>query len=179
MTKVRLQFGTGTTVKDFADYREWLTVAEGCGFDLLTTGDSQSLWAEPFTSMTLAASLTTRPRLAITVSNPMTRHPAVTASAAAAVQQISGGRFAYGISSGDSALRNIGVRPSTVAELDEYVRAVKGPPPATPCRGTTRTLRCTGSRPAPRGCRCGWRPRARRPNGSPAASPTASCSRTR
>jgi alkanesulfonate monooxygenase SsuD/methylene tetrahydromethanopterin reductase-like flavin-dependent oxidoreductase (luciferase family) len=52
--------------------------------------------------------------------------PAVTASACAAVQQISGGRFAYGISSGDSALRNIGVRPSTVAELDEYVRAVKG-----------------------------------------------------
>jgi 5,10-methylenetetrahydromethanopterin reductase len=126
MSSADLRFATGTTVKDFADYREWLAVAEDCGFDMLTTGDSQSLWAEPFTIMTMAASLTRRPRLAITVSNPMTRHPAVTASACAAVQQISGGRFAYGISSGDSALRNIGVRPATVAELDDYVRAVKG-----------------------------------------------------
>ncbi|HEX7095551.1 MAG TPA: LLM class flavin-dependent oxidoreductase [Acidimicrobiales bacterium] len=120
-----LRFGTGTTVKDFAAYREWLAVAEDCGFDLLTTGDSQSLWADPFTIMTFAAERTTRPRLGVTVSNPMTRHPAVAASACAAVQQISCGRFAFGISSGDSALRNIGVRPATVAELEAYVVAVR------------------------------------------------------
>jgi 5,10-methylenetetrahydromethanopterin reductase len=121
----RLRFGTGTTVKDFADYRDWLAVAEGCGFDLLTTGDSQSLWADPFTIMTTAALHTTTPRLAVTVSNPMTRHPAVAASACAAVQQISGGRFAFGLSSGDSALRNIGVRPAKVAEIGEYVEALQ------------------------------------------------------
>jgi 5,10-methylenetetrahydromethanopterin reductase len=126
MAAPQLRFATGTTVKDFAAYREWLAVGEDCGFDMLTTGDSQSLWADPFTIMTMAATLTTRPRLAVTVSNPMTRHPAVAASACAAVQQISGGRFAFGISSGDSALRNIGVRPSTVDELDVYVRAIQG-----------------------------------------------------
>jgi 5,10-methylenetetrahydromethanopterin reductase len=120
-----LRFGTGTTVKDFALYHEWLAVAEGSGFDLLTTGDSQSLWADPFTIMTVAAERTTRPRLGVTVSNPMTRHPAVAASACAAVQQISGGRFAFGVSSGDSALRNIGVRAATVDEIGEYVRALR------------------------------------------------------
>ena len=76
--------------------------------------------------MTFAATLTTRPELAITVSNPMTRHPAVAASAAASVQQISGGRFHFGISSGDSALRNIGVRAATVDELEAYIVAVQG-----------------------------------------------------
>jgi 5,10-methylenetetrahydromethanopterin reductase len=121
----RVRFGTGTTVRRFDDYRVWLDTAEGIGFDLLTCGDSQSLWAECFSLMTFAAVHTTRPDLAITVSNPCTRHPAVTASAAASVQQIAGGRFRYGISSGDSALRNIGVRPATVAELDAYVRAVQ------------------------------------------------------
>lgn len=124
MTSMR--FGTGTTVKDFADYREWLVVAEDCGFDLLTTGDSQSLWADPFTIMTMAAERTSRPRLGVTVSNPMTRHPAVAASACAAVQQISGGRFAFGVSSGDSALRNIGVRAGTVDEIGAYVQALQG-----------------------------------------------------
>jgi 5,10-methylenetetrahydromethanopterin reductase len=120
-----MRFGTGTTVKDFAFYREWLRVAEDCGFDLLTTGDSQSLWADPFTIMTMAAERTSRPRLGVTVSNPMTRHPAVAASACAAVQQISGGRFAFGVSSGDSALRNIGVRPATVDEIGRYVSALR------------------------------------------------------
>jgi 5,10-methylenetetrahydromethanopterin reductase len=119
-----IRFGTGTTPKDFGAYAEWLRVAEDCGYDLLTTGDSQSLWADPFVSIAFAAQHTRRPRLAITVSNPMTRHPAVVASAATALQQISGDRFAYGISSGDSALRNIGVRPARLAELEEYVRCV-------------------------------------------------------
>jgi 5,10-methylenetetrahydromethanopterin reductase len=56
----------------------------------------------------------------------MTRHPAVVASSLVALQQLSGGRTVYGLSSGDSALRNIGVRPATVAELDAFGRAVKG-----------------------------------------------------
>ena len=121
----RIRFGTGTTVRDFRTYDEWLRVAEGCGYELLTTGDSQSLWADPFISMTVAAQATTRPRLAITVSNPTTRHPAVVASMATALQQLSGDRFVYGISSGDSALRNIGVRPARVAELEEFVTCVQ------------------------------------------------------
>lgn len=119
-----MRFGTGTTIRRFDEYRRWLATAEGSGFDLLTCGDSQSLWAECFTMMTFAASHTTRPDLAITVSNPMTRHPAVVASAAAGVQQISGGRFRYGLASGDSALRNIGVRAATVDEIGAYASAV-------------------------------------------------------
>ena len=121
-----MRFGTGTTVKDFDDYHRWLQVGEQAGcFELLTTGDSQSLWADPFVSLAVAAERTTRPRLGITVSNPMTRHPAVVASALVALQRLSGGRVFYGLSSGDSALRNIGVRPARVAELEEFGLAVK------------------------------------------------------
>ena len=121
----RLRFGTGTTAKEFTAYREWLATAEGCGFDMITCGDSQSLWADCFALMTFAATLTTAPKLAITVSNPMTRHPAVCASSCASVQQISGGRFAFGLASGDSALRNIGVRAATVDEIEAYMVAVQ------------------------------------------------------
>jgi 5,10-methylenetetrahydromethanopterin reductase len=126
MARPHVRFGTGTTIRRFDEYRRWLTTAEGHGFDMLTCGDSQSLWAECFSMMTFAATITSRPDLAITVSNPMTRHPAVAASAAASVQQISGGRFHFGISSGDSALRNIGVRAATVEELEAYIVAVQG-----------------------------------------------------
>ena len=122
---VKLRFGTGTTVKNFAAYREWLSVAEGSGFELLTTGDSQSLWADPFVSMTFAAANTVAPRLAITVSNPVTRHPAVVASSVVAIQDVAKGRFCLGLSSGDSALRNIGERPATLVELEAFVETVR------------------------------------------------------
>lgn len=149
-TEPLIRFGTGTTPRDFNSYAEWLRVAEDCGYDLLTTGDSQSLWADPFVSMTFAAQHTRRPRLAITVSNPMTRHPAVVASSATAIQQISGDRFAYGISSGDSALRNIGVRPARVAELEEYVLCVQAMCDGRPAtyQGADQQLRW-GHRPTP------------------------------
>ena len=171
----RPQFGTGIAVKDFDYYREWLSVAEDAGFDLLTTGDSQSLWAEPFVALAVAAEHTTEPRLAITVSNPVTRHPAVVASSCLALQQISGDRFVYGISSGDSALRNIGAKEATVAELGEYVEAVKAL-----CRGEAATWRDTtfrtGWHEAP--TRSGWRRRVLAPRSWPEGLPTGWSSRT-
>lgn len=113
-------------MQDFDWYRRWLGVAEACGFEMLTTGDSQSLWADPFVSMAVAAQHTVGPRLGITVSNPMTRRPAAVASSLVALQGLSGGRMVYGLSSGNSVLRTIGVRPARVAELDAFGRAVKG-----------------------------------------------------
>ena len=121
-----MRFGTGTTVRRFDDYRGWLATAEASGFDMLTCGDSQSLWADCYTLMTVAAATTTTPALAITVTNPVTRHPAVAASAAASVQQLSGGRLRVGLASGDSALRTIGAPPASVDELEAYVLAVQG-----------------------------------------------------
>ena len=115
-----IRIATGTVVKDYDWYRKWLEVAESSGFDLLSTGDSQSLWADPFITMTVAALQTTRPRIGVTVSNPQTRHPAVVASSLVALQQLSGGRIVYGLSSGDSALRNIGLRPARLTELEDY-----------------------------------------------------------
>ena len=138
-----MRFGTGTTVKDFAAYREWLRVAEGSGFDLLTTGDSQSLWADPFVSMSFAAQNTHRARLAITVSNPVTRHPAVVASSLVALQDIAGGRFCFGVSTGDSALRNIGEPPATLEQLRSFVATVRAMTLQEPARwnGHEQSLR--------------------------------------
>jgi 5,10-methylenetetrahydromethanopterin reductase len=120
-----MNFGTSASAKDFTIYRRWLEESEGAGFDLLTGGDSQSLWADCYSMMTFAATATKDVDLAIVVSNPKTRHPAVAASAAASIQLISNGRFHLGIASGDSALRNIGVRAGRVYEVAEYVTCVQ------------------------------------------------------
>jgi 5,10-methylenetetrahydromethanopterin reductase len=55
----------------------------------------------------------------------MTRHPAVAACAAATMEELAPGRTMVGVGTGDSAVDNIGVRPSNRAELAGYIKALK------------------------------------------------------
>ncbi len=120
-----IAFGTGKVPEDLSTYGAWARQVEDCGFSMIVAGDSQSLWADPFITLTVAAHHTRNALLATTVTNPVTRHPAAAASTAMALQQISGGRFRYGIASGDSALLNIGEKPASVAHLRDYTVAIK------------------------------------------------------
>lgn len=98
--------------------------AEASGFDLIYVGDIQSTHRELYTSLTLIASNTGRIILGPGVTNPITRHPAVTAGAIATLDEIAPGRVFLGIGTGDSAVHNIAERPATLAELEEYVDVV-------------------------------------------------------
>jgi 5,10-methylenetetrahydromethanopterin reductase len=120
-----VRFGAGYVASTTGEYGRWVQAADNAGLDLLICGDSQSLWPECYTLATLAATLTERPELAITVTNPRTRHAAVTAAAAASVQQVSNGRFHVGLGSGDSAIRNLGMRVARVDEIEEYAVAIR------------------------------------------------------
>lgn len=95
--------------------------AEGEGFDGVSFGDTQCLSADPFAGLAAAAAVTTTLRLGVGVTNPVTRHAAVTACAIASVQVESGGRAVLGIGRGDSALSKLNRRAATVDELEMYV----------------------------------------------------------
>src|ERR1700728_4769346 len=64
---------------------------EAEGWDGQMFMDSQSLCADPYVRMGVWAVATERIKLSTGVTNPLTRHPAVTAAAIAAVQSVSGG----------------------------------------------------------------------------------------
>ena len=59
--------------------------------------DSQNLWGDPYVCLALAGAATGRLGLATSVTNPVTRYPAVTASSALSLQGSSGGRMVLGI----------------------------------------------------------------------------------
>jgi 5,10-methylenetetrahydromethanopterin reductase len=120
-----VRFGTVTFTEDFSDYVEWLRTAESLGYEVAGHGDSQSLWADVYVALTVAALSTSSIRIGPLVTNPVTRHPAVTAGALASIQKLSGGRVFCGLGSGDSALANIGERPSNATEFWEYARAIQ------------------------------------------------------
>ena len=99
--------------------------AERAGFDGLLLADSQNLTADVWMELALAAAATERLRLGTGVTNPATRHPAVTASAAATLQAESAGRAVLGLGRGDSALAKIGRGPVHVAELEAAAERIQ------------------------------------------------------
>src|SRR5262245_19001479 len=83
-------------------------LAERDGWDLLgiadTPGNAMDLWV----ALTLAATRTERVALAACVTNLATRHPAITAGAAASVDAVAGGRLLLGVGRGHSGVANLG-----------------------------------------------------------------------
>lgn len=95
---------------------------EAAGWDGLLLVDSQNLAADPYVALALAATATTRLGLGTGVTNPVTRHAAVTAGAIASVQLLSNGRAVLGIGRGDSALAHLGRAPARLAGFERYLR---------------------------------------------------------
>ena len=100
--------------------------AEDEGWDGLGLVDSQNLAGDPFVELALAAGVTTTLRLATAVTNPVTRHPAVMATAIATVQGESGGRAVLGIGRGDSALAHLGLSPAPVRVFERFLARLQG-----------------------------------------------------
>jgi 5,10-methylenetetrahydromethanopterin reductase len=100
--------------------------AEAAGWDGVVVVDSQNLTGDPYVGLAMMAKATERIGLATGVTNPVTRHPAATASAIASVQEYSGGRAVLGIGRGDSALFQIGREPAPVAVFERYLERLAG-----------------------------------------------------
>jgi 5,10-methylenetetrahydromethanopterin reductase len=77
--------------------------------------------------VTLAAiaSKTSRINIGTSVTNPLTRHPVVTAAAAATLSELAPGRVYLGIGSGDSGVYNLGHTASPIDRLREYIVTLK------------------------------------------------------
>lgn len=100
-------------------------LAEQSGFDWFGVADSQSVYRELYVTLAMCAHATSRLHLGPTVTNPITRHPAVAASAMVSLEDIAPGRTFFGMSSGDSAILNVGERPARRADVREYFQTLR------------------------------------------------------
>lgn len=99
--------------------------AESCGFKTIFFIDSHIGWREVYPYLTLCVRETSRIGVGTLVTNPVIRHPTVTASAFATLQEISGGRMVLGIAKGDSSMRMLGERQTTMAQFRRGVRLIQ------------------------------------------------------
>ena len=120
-----MKFGVTMFPNSLDDVARGARLAEETGFDYVGIADSQSLARELYVTLGVVAASTERVMIGPTVSNPLTRHPAVAASAIASINELSKGRAFLGLGSGDSAVLNLGLRPARLAELHHYIQSVR------------------------------------------------------
>jgi len=87
--------------------------------------DTQNLAADVYVSLGMAAVATSSIQLCTGVTNPVTRHPAVTASAISSVQVTSKGRAVLGIGRGDSSLGFLGQQPASPVLFEQYLTRLR------------------------------------------------------
>lgn len=100
-------------------------LCEGLGFGFLGIGDVQGLWSDVYVGLALAGEATRSIRIGPWVTNPVTRHSTVTANTLRTLDALYGGRLFLGIGVGDGAVRTIGQKPATIAELSAAIANIR------------------------------------------------------
>jgi len=119
------RFGIVFLPESLARFGERCAEAEERGFEWIGVADSQSVFRELYVALTLAALHTKQSHLGPLVTNPLTRHLVVTASAISSVDELAGGRARLGLGSGDSAIYTIGAPPATLAGLEDSILTLR------------------------------------------------------
>jgi 5,10-methylenetetrahydromethanopterin reductase len=99
--------------------------ADASGVSWVGVSDTPLLAREAHVAAAALLSRPGRARVSPMVSNPLTRHPSVTAAALATLDELAPGRIALALGSGDSAIYRLGLTPSSVDHLRRYVVAVQ------------------------------------------------------
>jgi probable F420-dependent oxidoreductase len=100
--------------------------AETLGFSHGWTFDSHVLWQEPFVVFSQVLAATRRMIVGPMVTNPGTRDWTVIASAFATLNDMFGDRTICGLGRGDSAMRYIGHKPASLADVAAAGAVIQG-----------------------------------------------------
>lgn len=120
-----MEFGISYFNDDLTRFMGLPKLAEDLGYTAVWFLDSELLVMDPYCYLAYTALSTSKVKLGISVTNPVTRDPTVTATAIATVNEMSGGRAVLAIGRGDTAVRLIGEKSSTVAELEKAVSLIR------------------------------------------------------
>lgn len=116
----------GIAMATAADAWKLAQRAEALGFANAWFYDTQMLSADCFVAMGAAAVKTERIRLGTGVLIPSNRIAPVTANALASLNQLAPGRIDFGVGTGFTGRRAMGLGALKLADMEEYIRVVMG-----------------------------------------------------
>ena len=100
-------------------------MADDFGAEAIGTFDTAFIGGDAYVRATLIALASTRARVGLRPTNPITREPQIMASFLASIDSLTGGRAFMDIASGDSAVFNIGYPAASRARIEDYVTCVR------------------------------------------------------
>src|SRR5579863_8717676 len=116
----------GIALATHADSWRHVKRAEELGFEAASFFDTQLLNADLFVAMGAAAMVTKKIALGTGVLIPSNRIAPVAASALGSLNQLAPGRIEFGISTGFTGRRTMGLKRVKQADMKEYIRVVMG-----------------------------------------------------
>ncbi|MCI0634907.1 MAG: LLM class flavin-dependent oxidoreductase, partial [Actinobacteria bacterium] len=116
-----VKLGAQFLPEGFRTYLESVRKAEEVGYERAWLVDGQMLWQDVYVYLTHGLAATERIAMGPAVTNPLTRHFTVTASAIATLADLHPGRVLLGIGRGDNAVRTLGLDPVPTRQLAEIV----------------------------------------------------------
>lgn len=120
-----LTFGISFAPNHPREFMDWCRESEDSGFERVGVVDSQSIYRELYVSCTAGLQATGSVKLGPRVTNALTRHPAVTASAIVTLNELAPGRVFVGLGTGDSAVINLGMKPAKLSLLEQFVHCLR------------------------------------------------------
>jgi 5,10-methylenetetrahydromethanopterin reductase len=121
-----LEFGVGLfPTEALPKMIQLAKVTEQLGYSHIWVGDSHLIWREAYVNMAAMALSTTRVRLGTGVTNPLTRHPSVVASAYATLEEYAPGRTIVGIGLGDSSVETMGMKPAKLSYFEKTMAQMR------------------------------------------------------
>lgn len=120
-----ISFGISFAPNHPRDVSEWCRASEEAGFERIGMVDSQAIYRELYISCVAGAQATKSIQLGPRVTNALTRHPTVSASALLTLNELAPGRVFAGLGTGDSAFFNIGLKPVKLATLGEFTACLR------------------------------------------------------
>lgn len=107
------------------DLPTYARLAESLGYTRVWAYDSPALYGDVWVALARVAEATERIGVGTAVAVPSLRHPVVTASAIATIEELAPGRLAVAFGTGFTARLAMGKRAMRWADLSSYVRKVR------------------------------------------------------
>ena len=114
----------GVCVASHVNDIDYVVRAEELGYSHAWLADSQMLWSDCYAALALAATRTSRINLGTGVAITGTRPAPNNASGIATINALAPGRTFFGVGSGNTAMRVMGLPPQRIADFDRYLTTV-------------------------------------------------------
>ena len=114
----------GVCVASHINDIDYVVRAEELGCSHAWLADSQMLWSDCYAALAVAATRTKRINLGTGVAITGTRPAPNNASGIATINALAPGRTFFGVGSGNTAMRVMGLPPQRIAEFDRYLDTI-------------------------------------------------------